>query len=118
MFWYEDEVKRVEYYRDSNTVKSPTVFYGSSTIRLWNSLSEDFKNIRPLNLGFGGATLASCVWFYDRIIAPLKHPKHFIIYAGDNDLGDVRHPEEVIIFFEDFMEKLRHQFKNVPCGFI
>ncbi len=53
----------------------------------------------PINLGFGGSTLAACAWFFDPIVAPVSHPQTLILYAGDNDLGDGRHPEEVLFFF-------------------
>jgi lysophospholipase L1-like esterase len=118
MFWYEDEVKRVERERDNCKYKPETVFYGSSSIRLWNTLYEDFTGYKPLNLGFGGSTLAACVWYFDRIMAPLQRLKRFVIYAGDNDLGDGRHPEEVFIFYQQLIARARQHSKNVHCHFI
>jgi len=62
-------------------------------------LYKDFEEYMPINLGFGGSTLAACAWFFDPIVAPVIHPQTLILYAGDNDLGDGRHPEEVLFFF-------------------
>jgi lysophospholipase L1-like esterase len=117
MYWYEDEVRRLE--KDSlNLGYAPeTLFYGSSSIRLWTSLYDDFRDIKPVNLGFGGSTLAACVWFFERIMAPYN-PKRLIIYAGDNDLGDGRHPEEVFIFFQELAVKINLRFGNLPCYYI
>jgi lysophospholipase L1-like esterase len=81
-------------------------------------LYEDFDGFKPINLGFGGSTLAACVWFFDRIVSPLKNPDKFILYAGDNDLGDGRHPEEVLIFFREFMIKLRQRYPGVIFYYI
>jgi len=93
------------------------LFYGSSSIRLWENLQEDFAGYQPINLGFGGSTLAACVWFFDRLVAPF-HPTSIIVYAGDNDLGDGRHPEEVFIFFKQFVSQVRDRFGDIPLAFI
>jgi lysophospholipase L1-like esterase len=117
MYWYEDEVKRLENERVKLGYEPETIFYGSSSIRMWTTLYQDFGNLKPVNLGFGGSTLAACVWFFERIMAPY-HPKRLIIYAGDNDLGDGRHPEEVFIFFQELAVKINARFGSVPCYFI
>lgn len=117
MYWYEDEVKRLENDREKLGYDPETIFYGSSSIRMWTSLYSDFSELKPVNLGFGGSTLAACVWFFERIIAPY-HPKRIIIYAGDNDLGDGRHPEEVLIFFQQLAVKINKQFGDLPCYYV
>ena len=117
MYWYEEEVKNLVLKKDNLTVTPKTIFYGSSTIRLWGSLGDDFKEYVPVNLGFGGSTLAACVWFFDRIIAPY-HPERIVFYAGDNDLGDGRTPEEVFIFFQQLTIKVKERFGAIPCYFI
>ena len=118
MNWYEEDVKQAEQKRLSCNYVPETVFYGSSTFTLWPNLYDDFAAYKPINLAFGGSTLAACVWFFDRIVAPLSEPKKFILYAGDNDLGDGRRPEEVCLFHREFIIKLREHFKQVPCYFI
>lgn len=118
MFWYEDEVKRVIQELKSCCYKPETIFYGSSSIRLWNTLYEDFSDLKPVNLGFGGSTMAACVWFFERIFSQVKDPRSLIIYAGDNDLGDGRHPEEVFIFHQQLTQKIKFHFNEIPCYFI
>jgi lysophospholipase L1-like esterase len=118
MEWYEQDVLAAITERQKCKYEPKTVFYGSSSIRLWEKLYEDFEGFYPLNLGFGGSTLAACVWFFDRIVSPVRHPQTFILYAGDNDLGDGRHPEEVLIFFREFMLKLRERFPVIPFYYI
>lgn len=117
MFWYEDEIRRLE--KDGLNIKDApeTIFYGSSTIRMWDSLYEDFKTLKPVNLGFGGSTLAACVWFFERVMK-FYHPKRLVIYAGDNDLGDERHPEEVFIFFQQLVARATQRFGDIPCYFV
>lgn len=117
MYWYEEEVKRLE--KEITFIKcNPlTVFYGSSSIRLWSTLEVDFKAFNPVNLGFGGSTLAACTWFFDRTLANYS-PERIIIYAGDNDLGDGRHPEEIFIYFQQLSTKIKQRFGDIPCYFI
>lgn len=117
MTWYEDEVKRVEQEKSKLTYEPKTIFYGSSSIRLWSDLYEDFKSLHPINLGFGGSTLAACVWFFDRIL-PVYRPERIVFYAGDNDLGDGRHPEEVFIFFQQLAGQVRTRFPRTSFYFI
>jgi lysophospholipase L1-like esterase len=117
MTWYEDDVKGLEKKRQEYPYPPETLFYGSSSMRLWETLYTDFKDYKPANLGFGGSTLAACVWFFDRIMAPLQ-PKRIIFYAGDNDLGDGRTSEEVFIFFQQLMVRVKQSFGDIPFAFI
>jgi len=118
MKWYENDVENAITKRLQCKYEPKTIFYGSSTITQWDTLYVDFEDYAPVNLGFGGSTLAACVWYFDEIVAPLEKPETFILYAGDNDLGDGRHPEEVCIFYRQFIIKLREYFKDVPFYFI
>lgn len=115
MYWYEDEIKRIE--KIKLGYEPETIFYGSSSIRMWASLYTDFPALKPINLGFGGSTLAACVWYFERVMAHYR-PKRFVVYAGDNDLGDGRHPEEVFIFFQQLLVKTARHFGDIPCYFI
>jgi lysophospholipase L1-like esterase len=117
MIWYENDVKKLEALTGKLPYTPETIFYGSSSIRLWEGLYEDFKPCHPVNLGFGGATLAACVWFFERIMQPYS-PKHIVFYAGDNDLGDGRTAEEVSIFFKQLLVCLNQRFPGVPFTFI
>jgi lysophospholipase L1-like esterase len=117
MYWYEEEVKGLEKERIKLTYEPSTLFYGSSSIRLWDTLFDDFKAFKPVNLGFGGSTLAACSWFFDRIVAPYD-AKSIVVYAGDNDLGDGRHPEEIFIFFEQLANQISQRFGLIPCYYV
>ena len=115
MTWYEDEVRQLEAKLPNNTNR--VVFYGSSSVRLWTTLVQDFPGVDMLNLGFGGSTLAACAWFFDRLLLPAK-PRSVLLYAGDNDLGDGRNPEEVFLFFYAFAQKMRLHLPDVPLTFL
>ncbi|MGB0370254.1 MAG: GDSL-type esterase/lipase family protein [Opitutales bacterium] len=118
MHWYENEIQALErekkpLIRNGETV----VFYGSSSIRLWDSLESEFPGYHVLNMGFGGSTLAGCGWFFDRMLGDVQ-PKALVLYAGDNDLGDGRHPEEIYLFFEAIHGYVRAYLPDMPFTFI
>lgn len=117
MFWYEDEIKRLEELKSKSAQKDVILFYGSSSIRLWSSLGQDFPQYKMINLGFGGSTLAACAWYFERIMVYYQ-PKMIIFYGGDNDLGDGRHPEEVLLFFQQLVHKVRVRFGLIPFVFL
>jgi len=117
LLWYEDEIQRLENERAALTYTPDTLFFGSSSIRQWTDLKVDFKQLSPVNLGFGGSTLAACAWFFDRVMNGYQ-PERIIVYAGDNDLADGRHPQEVCIFFKELTAAVAKKYGSIPCYFI
>ena len=118
MYWYHEDLHRLEKKIASLTKNPEMIFYGSSTFTLWTELTTVFKEHHPVNLGFGGSTLASCTWFFDRVFEKIKSTEAIVIYAGENDLGEGRHPEEVIMFLENLLRKIRKKYGNIPCTYI
>jgi hypothetical protein len=118
MDWYEAEVRTLEQsLRKTPLPERPAVFYGSSSIRMWTDLAADLDDSRALDIGFGGSTLAACVHFFERLVPPV-HPASLVVYAGDNDLGDGRSPEEVLLTFRALANLVDHTLAAVPFGFI
>ena len=62
-----------------------TLFTGSSSIRMWESLESDFSEINLINRGFGGAHLSDVLHFYDRLFTKYR-PQRIVLYCGENDL--------------------------------
>jgi lysophospholipase L1-like esterase len=117
MIWYEDEIKRIEKLKEELDYKPDLIFYGSSSITRWPNISRDFEEFKVANFGFGGSTLAACTWYFERVFAGCN-PKYIIMYAGDNDLGDGRHSEEVMIFLQQIQYKINTLFGPIPCAYI
>jgi lysophospholipase L1-like esterase len=95
----------------------PIVFYGSSSIRLWKTLSQDLPDYAVLNCGFGGSRLTDCLYFAPRVVTPLK-PSAVIIYAGDNDLATGAAPEQVFDAFRQLFFALRTTSPELPIAFV
>jgi lysophospholipase L1-like esterase len=94
----------------------PPVFYGSSSIRLWETLAEDVDP-RVLNLGFGGSTLEACDYFFTRLVPPVN-PCSLLLYAGDNDLGDGRAVKQILGSFRSLADKVSTSLGPIPFGFV
>ncbi len=93
------------------------VFVGSSSIRLWSSLKEDFPGLPVVNRGFGGSELADSVNFADRIIVRY-HPRQVVIYAGANDLWAGKAPELAYGDFVALVAKIRQDLPGTRIAFI
>lgn len=121
MQWYEDDVADALARRESAVAarfgEGPVVFYGSSSIRLWTTLAEDFPETWTANLGFGGSTLEACEHFFHRVVLPAR-PRGLVIYAGDNDIGDGRSPEAILKSFHSLMKQIDADLPGVPVAWI
>ncbi|HXN05965.1 MAG TPA: GDSL-type esterase/lipase family protein, partial [Nitrospiria bacterium] len=95
----------------------PVVFYGSSSIRLWKSLQQDFSGYAVLNCGFGGSRLTDCVRYANRLVLPRK-PSAIVIYAGDNDLAGGAPPEKVFQSFKQLFAIFRTYSPSIPIAFV
>lgn len=117
MYWYNNDIEAALDKRKAYEGQSPIVFYGSSSIRLWSTLKNDLQPWPLLNLGFGGSTIAACCWFAKKLFATLD-PRALVLYAGDNDLGDGRHPEEVVNQFRLMAYDWEKRYPNKPMFYI
>lgn len=87
--------------------KGGIVFVGSSSIRLWRTLAEDFKGIPVINRGFGGSEMEDSAYYADRLVLAYQ-PRQVLVYAGDNDLAGGKAPERILSDFKAFVAKV-HQ---------
>ena len=115
---WEEEIAAFEQ-ADAQTPppKGGIVFVGSSSIRLWKTLAQDFPQHRVLNRGFGGSEIADSVYFADRLVLPCE-PRMVVLYAGGNDLNNGRPPEEVFADFQAFTAKLRAKLPDAEIAYI
>lgn len=80
------------------------VFYGSSSIRLWPFLKQEFPGARIQNLGYGGSTLADCARQFGRIVVP-RQPSALFLYGGDNDIALGASSSDVRDALEQLMDR-------------
>ncbi len=93
------------------------LFVGSSSIRLWKTLAQDFPEITVINRGFGGSQIADSVRYAERIVIPYK-PKMIVFYAGGNDINAKKSPEQVLKDFQAFVEKVHAALPDTRIVYI
>lgn len=94
------------------------LFVGSSTIRLWTNLAQDFRQVPVvINRGFGGSTLADCSLFARELVVRYK-PKHVLVYAGDNDLAEGHSPLQVLESFARLVNTVRAELPDARISYI
>lgn len=94
------------------------LFMGSSSIRLWTTLAQDFPEIPVINRGFGGSLIADNTLYIDRIAVPYK-PKIIVLYAGTNDLAyGNKNPQQVFQDFQDFVANIHAALPNTRIVYI
>ncbi|MEL1265584.1 SGNH/GDSL hydrolase family protein [Pseudoxanthomonas putridarboris] len=97
--------------------RGAVLFIGSSSIRFWEALAQDFPGVPVINRGFGGSELRDSTWYADRIIVPYA-PRQILLYAGDNDLNAGRSPRQLRDDFRAFVERVRRDLPDVRTAYI
>ena len=97
--------------------KGGIVFVGSSSIRLWKTLAQDFAGLPVLNRGFGGSEIADSVAFAERIVIAYA-PRQVVLYAGGNDINSGKSPEKVIGDFKAFAGRVRAALPDAEIDYI
>jgi len=103
--------------REHPAEKGEIVFTGSSTIRRWTTLAQDFPGFRVVNRGFGGSQMEDSLYFADRILIP-RDPAAIVIFAGSNDINAGKTPGQVLENFRAFVGKVRSKLPKTPINFI
>jgi lysophospholipase L1-like esterase len=103
--------------RENPPPQQAIVFVGSSSIRKWTTVAQDFPHHHVLNRGFGGSELGDSAHFADRIVLPYK-PRFIVVYAGGNDINAHKTAEQVFAAFKDFVAKVRAKQPETPIAYI
>ena len=103
--------------RKSPPPKGGILFIGSSTIRLWKTLAEDFPDHKVINRGFGGTEIVDSTHFADRLIFP-HEPKQIFLRAGGNDIHAGRLPREVAADFAEFVRVVHARLPRTEILYI
>ena len=97
--------------------KGAVLFTGSSSIRMWSTLAEDFAPLPVINRGFGGSTLAELNYYADRIVT-IYDPGLIVLYCGENDISEDQPPAVVFQEFKKFIGETEKNLVDVPVIYI
>lgn len=115
---FENEIIAFEQQDKENGIdKKEILFVGSSSIRMWTTLKDDMKPLKVLNRGFGGATTAEVLSFYDSVIKPYK-PRIVVIYVGENDIAEGMKPLDVYYANQALFRRIKADFKKTKIVYL
>ncbi|MCF7796766.1 MAG: hypothetical protein K9N11_03815 [Lentisphaeria bacterium] len=115
---FESAIQAFEELDQGNPIPPGRIlFVGSSSIRGWQTLEEDFADYGVLNRGFGGSELSDVLHFFDRVVVPYQ-PRQIFLYEGDNDVAAGESPEIIFGHFKTFVHLVREKLPGTPIVFI
>lgn len=110
--------KQVRSLQDAPCKPGGIVFTGSSSIRLWKTLSTDFPELPTCNTGFGGSTLPELLKYLPELILSQK-PKALVIYCGENDISlPYSTVHDILDQFQHLVDSLNLHVPNIPIWYI
>lgn len=114
-------IDEIQAYQESDKIDPPEsgsyLFIGSSSIRMWKTLEDDFEGYPVLNRGFGGSHFSDAIYYFNDLVTPYS-PKKIIIYEGDNDIASEKSPNATFKDFKEFYELISEKISNVEIAII
>ena len=109
---FESEINA---YIDADAKQMPptgaVLFIGSSSVRMWTTVAQDFPEIPVINRGFGGSYIQDSTRYADRIAIPYQ-PKMIVLCAGTNDIAGNKSPQQVFQDYKDFVAKIHESLPD------
>lgn len=93
------------------------LFTGSSSIRMWSTLTEDMENYTVRNRGFGGATIPEVLLFSNRYLVS-HQPDIVVFYCGENDIAEGASPADVLASFKTFVRLMEVKMPDAQLIYI
>jgi len=103
--------------RDQPPAQGGVVFLGSSNIRMWTTMADDFADLNPVNRGLGGSRLAELAPIASRLVAAAR-PRVVVVSAGSNDIANGATAGEVRTAFATLVENLRRDQPELRVAFL
>ena len=95
----------------------PIVFTGSSSIRKWQTLADDFPGLPVMNRGFGGSEVFDSFNFGHLTVIKYQ-PRLVVFYAGGNDIAGGKTPQRVFTDFKAFVAKVHEALPECRICYI
>lgn len=105
---FESQIENFRRFDNRNTlVKNPILFVGSSSIVFWET-AKSFPDLPIINRGFGGASVAELIHFYDDILK--KHSPSVLIVYSDIVIERGKSPEVAVDAYKKLLAKVKNDF--------
>ena len=93
--------------------KDGVVFLGDSITQGWNSLGQDFPNLKTVNRGIGGDTTRGALYRLDADVLSLD-PKAIVLLIGTNDIGNGADPRDVAHNIRAILKAIHQRYPKLP----
>src|ERR1700751_4729631 len=104
---FYDEIQNFKHQDSINPPPQHAIlFVGSSSFTKWTDVQAYFPGYTIINRGFGGSGLNDAIEYESDIIVPY-HPKHIVIYSGENDVAAGASADEAYQRFTTLFTKIR-----------
>lgn len=97
--------------------KGGVVFTGSSSIRFWKTLAEDFPKTNTINTGFGGSQAHELLHYLEPLVIRYA-PKKVFIYIGENDINAGKSVRQTMTEISLIIDRLQAELPDVELYFI
>lgn len=115
---FQEEVnRRAKEIDDAGWKKGSVVFTGSSSVRMWKNLQEQFPDVAIINSAFGGSTAEQLLMHLDKTILRFEPSKVFI-YEGDNDINSGQEISEIMKNLDELVTKIQAKYPNTVVNLI
>jgi lysophospholipase L1-like esterase len=103
--------------RESPPPEGGICLLGSSNIRMWTTLADDFPGLNVVNRGVGACLLGELAEFGPRLVAAAK-PRVVVVSAGTNDVAAGRTAEQIRDDFLRLAASLRQDLPETTVAFL
>lgn len=124
---WEEAIGKLEQRNQTEVaVDGGVVYYGSSSIRRWDTVSEDMAPWPAIQRGYGGAKLPDILHYAPRVIGPhlgksnCRRSKAIVLFVA-NDISGKKtdaSPEEAADRFSKLLSWIRQQDATIPVFWI
>lgn len=115
---FQEEVNnRAKEIDEAGWVKGSAVFTGSSSVRMWKNLQEQFPDAAIINSAFGGSTADQLLMHLDKTVLRFEPAKVFI-YEGDNDINAGQEISDIMENLDELVTKIHSKYPNAIVNLI
>ncbi|RAI90233.1 GDSL-type esterase/lipase family protein [Algoriphagus yeomjeoni] len=115
---FQEEVNnRAKEIDEAGWVKGSAVFTGSSSVRMWKNLQQQFPDVAIINSAFGGSTADQLLMHLDKTVLRFEPSKVFI-YEGDNDINAGQEISDIMKNLDELVTKIHAKYPNTTVNLI
>jgi len=115
--WEEEIAAYEKLDREAPALPGGIVLLGSSNIRMWTTLADDFPGMNVVNRGVGGCRLVELAEFAPRLVAAAK-PRVIVVAAGTNDVNAGTATAEIRGAFDRLVDALHRDHPEATIAFL